>query len=116
MTPPHLAPYTEAGDLVLLSGQLAFKAGQFVDGDVEAQTRQVLENIIDVLSSLGLGLADVVKTTVWLTQAADFPVFNQTYAAIFGDVRPARSTVIAGLALPQALVEIEVIARRASAA
>ena len=115
MTPPHLAPFSEAGDLVFLSGQLSIKAGQFVDGDVAAQTRQVLENISSVLSSLGLGLGDVVKTTVWLTQASNFAAFNEAYALVFGEIRPARSTVIAGLALPQALVEIEAIARRSPA-
>lgn len=112
MTSPHLAPFSEAGDLVFLSGQLSIEAGQFVDGDVAVQTRQVLDNISSVLSSLGLGLGDVVKTTVWLRQASDFAAFNETYASAFGEFRPARSTVIAGLAVPQALVEIEAIARR----
>jgi 2-iminobutanoate/2-iminopropanoate deaminase len=112
MTSPHLAPFSEAGDLVFLSGQLSIKAGQFVGGDIAVQTRQVLDNISDVLSSLGLGLGDVVKTTVWLTQASDFAAFNEAYASVLGDIRPARSTVIAGLALPQALIEIEAIARR----
>lgn len=115
MTPPHLAPYSEAGDLIFLSGQLSIKAGQFVDGDIGVQTRQVLDNISAVLASLGLGLGDVVKTTVWLTQGSDFTAFNDVYASVFGDVRPARSTVIAGLVLPQALVEIEAIARRPAA-
>lgn len=114
MTPPHLAPYTEAGGLVFLSGQLSIAAGQFVDGDVVAQTNQVLENISAVLGGVGLTRVDVIKTTVWLTQASDFAAFNATYAAFFGEHRPARSTVIAGLALPQALVEIEVVARRST--
>ncbi len=113
MTPPHLAPYTEAAGLVFLSGTLAIGP----DGTISAtgiapQTEQVLANIKTVLESAGLSLADVVKTSVWLTQAADFPGFNETYAKVFGGLRPARSTVISGLAHPLALVEIEAVARR----
>jgi 2-iminobutanoate/2-iminopropanoate deaminase len=114
MTPPHLAPFTEAAGLVFLSGQLSIVGGQFVEGDVVAQTQQTLENIAAVLKAAGLDRSDVIKTTVWLTQATDFPAFNETYAAFFGEIRPARSTVIAGLAHPKALVEIEVVARRAA--
>lgn len=114
-TPPHLAPFVEANGLVFLSGQLAFGAGgKFSESDVTGQTEQVLANVQSVLGTLGLTLSDVIKTTVWLTQASDFPAFNETYARIFGEVRPARSTVISGLAHPLALVEIEVIARRAA--
>ncbi|MGH6910322.1 MAG: RidA family protein [Phenylobacterium sp.] len=113
MTPPHLSLFTEAGGLVFLSGQLAFTPdGTFSDSDISGQTEQALANVASVLKPLGLTLADVVKSTVWLTQASNFPAFNETYARIFGEHRPARSTVISGLALPQALVEIEVIARR----
>lgn len=115
MTPPHLAPFTEAGGLVFLSGQLAFGAGgQFVEGDITRQTEQVLANITAVLGATGLTLADVVKSTVWLTQTTDFPAFNETYARIFGALKPARSTVICALAHPLAAVEIEVIARRSA--
>ena len=113
MTSPHLAPFTEAGDLVFLSGQLAFDAdGKISQSDIAGQTQQVLANLVRVLESTNLTLSDVVKTSVWLTQASDFPVFNETYAKVFGDIRPARSTVISGLAHPQAVVEIDAIARR----
>jgi len=113
MTPPHLAPFTEAGDLVFLSGQLAFGAdGTITRSDISAQTEQVLANLISVLGSAGLTLSDVVKTNVWLTQAADFAAFNTAYARVFGDLRPARSTVVSALAHPAALVEIDAIARR----
>lgn len=113
MTPPHLAPFTEAGGLVFVSGQMAFGAdGKLSGSEVGAQTAQVLANLAAVLKRAGLSLTDVVKTSVWLTQASDFPAFNETYAKVFGTHRPARSTVISGLALPQALVEIEAIAAR----
>ena len=113
MAPPHLAPFVEANGLVFLSGQLAFGPdGAFSQSGVTGQTKQVLANVQSVLGTLGLTLSDVVKTTVWLTQASDFPAFNDTYATIFGEVRPARSTVISGLAHPMALVEIEGVARR----
>jgi 2-iminobutanoate/2-iminopropanoate deaminase len=113
MTPPHLAPFTEACGLVFLSGQLAFDIeGKISQATISGQTEQALANIGSVLKTAGLSLSDVVKTTVWLTQATDFPAFNETYAAVFGETRPARSTVISGLAHPLALVEIEIVARR----
>ncbi len=113
MTPPHLAPFTEAGDLVFLSGQMAFGPdGKIAETGIAGQTEQVLGNIRAVLGTAGLGLPDVVSATVWLTQAADFPVFNEVYAKVFGEHRPARSTVISGLVLPQAVIEIAVVARR----
>ena len=111
---PHFSPFVVAGDLVFVSGQLAFDAASaIVAGGVEAQTRQVLANVEAVLAGAGLGLRDLVKTTVFITRAEDFPLFNQTYAAVLGEHRPARSTVVTGLAVPGALVEIEAIARRA---
>lgn len=111
---PALSPAMMAGDLIFLSGQLAFGAdGAIVaPDDIARQTEQVLANLARVLATQGLGLSDVVKTTVWLTDTADFPAFNAAYAATFGDHRPARSTVRADLMLPGARVEIEVVARR----
>jgi len=109
---PHFSPCVAAGDLVFVSGQLAFDAAGAVSGDVKAQTRQVLANIDAVLGTRGLSLDDVVKITVWITRQDDFPDFNDAYAAVMGERRPARSTVVTGLAVPGALVEIEAIARR----
>lgn len=111
---PALSPAMAAGDLIFLSGQLAFGAdGAIVaPDDIARQTEQVLANLARVLATQGLDLSDVVKTTVWLTDTADFPAFNAAYAATFGDHRPARSTVRADLMLPGARVEIEVVARR----
>lgn len=111
---PALSPAMVAGDLIFLSGQLAFGAdGAIVaPDDVARQTEQVLANLSRVLSGFGLDLSDVVKTTVWLTETADFPAFNAAYAASFGSHRPTRSTVRADLMLPGARVEIEAVAKR----
>lgn len=110
---PHFSPICAAGEFVFVSGQLAFDAaGAIVPGGVEAQTRQVLANVATVLTSAGLGLGDLVKTTVFITRAQDFPAFNQTYAAVLGEHRPARSTVVTGLAVQGAVLEIEAVARR----
>ena len=86
---------TAVGGLVFLSGQLAFGSdGKIAAPDIAGQTEQVLANIRSVLGTVGLDLSDVVNATVWLTQGADFPAFNEVYARIFGEHRPARSTVI----------------------
>jgi len=110
MAAPHLSPYVVHGDLIYLSGQLAFDAHGAITGDIAAQTRRCLDNIAATLAKLGLTPGAVIKTTVWITSAEHFVAFNQAYADFFGDHRPARSTTIAGLALPAALVEIEAIA------
>jgi len=115
VTKPHLSPWTEAGSLIFVSGQLAFdSSGAISATDIAGQTRQVLKNLDSVLHSAGVTLSQVIKTTVWLTKVADFPAFNEAYAAEFGEVKPSRSTVIGTLVLPQALIEIEAIAKRAS--
>ncbi|MGR8921449.1 MAG: RidA family protein [Gammaproteobacteria bacterium] len=105
-----LSRAVKAGEFVFLSGQLGLdEQGKLVEG-VEAQTSAALRNIGDVLALAGLTLTDVVKSTVWLTDIADFPAFNRVYAGAFPDSPPARSTVCSALALPGALVEIEVVA------
>ena len=83
---------------------------QVVEGGVEEQTRQVLENLTHVLQAAGCGLGDVAKTTIFLTDMADFKAVNTIYGEVFGDFRPARATVaVAGLPLG-VLVEIECVA------
>jgi 2-iminobutanoate/2-iminopropanoate deaminase len=114
MAAPHLSQSVRVGDVVYTSGQVAFRDGK-IEGDIAAQTRQVIANLEQVLSAHGLGLAAIVKTTVWLKHQADFAVFNDAYAAAFGEHRPARSTTVADLALPEALVEIEAVARMGAA-
>tara|TARA_B110001454_G_scaffold188070_1_gene185827 strand:+ start:10935 stop:11315 length:381 start_codon:yes stop_codon:yes gene_type:complete len=108
---PHLSHLVDGAGLTFVSGQLAFVDGQIMEGGIAEQTAQVLVNIESILAERGLTRQNIVKTTVWITRRSDFAGFNTAYAAFFGDlVRPARSTVIAELALPDALVEIEAIA------
>jgi len=112
--PTPAGPYSPAvtyRGLVFCSGQLGtdLQTGQLLNG-VEAQTRQALANLRLLLEAAGSSLGNVVKTTVFLQDMADFPVMNRVYAEAFGDNRPARSTVaVAGIALG-ALVEVEAIA------
>lgn len=117
--PAAIGPYSQAvrvGDTLYASGQVALDpvTGQLVEGGVPEQTVRVFENIKAVLQEAGLGLADVVKTTVFLKNMSDFAAMNaiyERYLAPEGVVAPARST-IAVAALPKdALVEIEVIAK-----
>ena len=106
-----LVPATRVGDLIFCSGALGVDENfKLVEGGVGAQTRQAIANLQAVLATAGATLADVAKITVWLTDLADFAVFNAAYAEAFGDTLPARSTVTSALAIPGALVEIEAIA------
>jgi 2-iminobutanoate/2-iminopropanoate deaminase len=114
--PAAIGPYSQAtiaGGFLFTAGQIPLdpKSGELVTGDVQAQTRQVLANLAAVLGAAGATWADVVKTTVFLTDMGDFPAFNEIYAATFGDARPARSTVQV-TALPRGVnVEVELIAK-----
>lgn len=115
MSSPHLAKWTEANGLVFISGQLPFDGARRIVGEtIDPQTKQALENLDAVLREAGLGRKEVLKTTVWLRDAADFAGFNDAYAAFFGDHRPARSTVVATLVASGARVEIEAVAARRS--
>jgi 2-iminobutanoate/2-iminopropanoate deaminase len=120
ITPPKgkaIGPYSlgiASGDLVFVSGQIPLDAatGKLVEGDVSAQARQSLENVKAVLEAAGLSFAHVVKTTIFLTDMADFAAVNEVYKAYVSEPYPARST-IAVAALPMAAkVEIEMIAAR----
>jgi 2-iminobutanoate/2-iminopropanoate deaminase len=118
--PGAIGPYSQAiasGQLIFCSGQVGLDpaTGQLIEGDVRAQTRRALENLSAVLSAAGSSLAQVVKTTVFLTSMADFTAMNEAYGAFFPGDPPARSTV--GVAeLPRgARVEVECIALRAGA-
>ena len=114
--PKAVGPYSlgiRSGGFLFLSGQLGLDpgSGEFVEGGVEAQTRQALLNITAVLQEAGSDLSDVVKTSVFLSDIADFPKMNAVYAEFFKKNPPARSTMQVG-ALPKlGLVEIEVIAK-----
>lgn len=108
--PLPLSKAIRAGDFVLLSGQLGLdENGRLAEG-IEAQTRHCLRHIRTLLGLAGVDLGAVVKATVWLTEVADFAVFNRVYAEAFADNPPCRSTVVSGLVLPGAKVEIEVMA------
>ena len=113
--PAAIGPYSQAvvtGNLLFTAGQIALDpaTGQIVQGDVTAQTERVMRNLTAVLESAGTSWSEVVKTTVYLQDMADFPRVNEVYGRMIGDARPARSTVqVAGL--PRGvLVEIDAVA------
>jgi 2-iminobutanoate/2-iminopropanoate deaminase len=113
--PAAIGPYSQAvvsGGFLFSAGQIALDpgSGQIVEGGVTAQTERVMKNLLAVLEAAGLGWNDIVKTTVYLHDMADFPTVNEIYGRVLGDARPARSTVQV-TALPRgALVEIDLIA------
>ena len=117
--PAAIGPYSQAiaaGDLVMCSGQLGLDpaTGELVEG-VEAQADRALRNLAAVLDAAGLTMADVVKTTIFLADMADFATVNAVYGRFVTDPPPARSTVEVA-ALPKGgRVEIEAIARRPTA-
>jgi len=109
------SPAVRAGDFVYVSGQVPANAeGEIVVGGIEAQTRQVMDNLKTVLALAGATLDDVCKSTVWLQDARDFGAFNRIYMSYFGDHRPARSTTEARL-MVDAKVEIDVVAYKPKA-
>jgi 2-iminobutanoate/2-iminopropanoate deaminase len=96
-----------AGDWLICSGQTPIRDGKLIEGDIASQTTQCVANLGAVLAANGASIANVVKTTVFLMDMADFAEMNGAYAAMMGDHRPARSTIaVAGLPLG-ARVEIE---------
>ncbi len=114
--PAAIGPYSQAtiaGGFLFTAGQIPLDptSGEIVSGGIEEQTRQVLANLAAVLQKAGCDWSDVVKTTVFLQDMADFPRFNELYAAALGTARPARSTVQVA-ALPRGVgVEVELIAK-----
>lgn len=115
--PAAIGPYSQAivsGELIFASGQVALDPakGELVGDDVRAQTRQALQNLSAVLTAAGSSLANIAKTTVFLTSMSDYAAMNEVYGEFFTSDPPARSAV-AVAALPRnALVEIEAIALR----
>lgn len=113
--PAPIGPYSQgviAGGLLFVSGQIAIDpaSNQLVTGDIEAQTEQVMQNLLAVLKAAKMGADNVVKTTVYLADLADFPKMNEVYARFLGSTPPARSTIQAA-GLPRGVkVEIDVIA------
>ena len=113
--PKPVSAYSQAiqsGTLLFLAGQIPLDpaTGAVVTGTIEEETTRVLQNLSAVLAAAHATLANVVKTTVYLTNMADFPAFNAVYARYFPEAPPARTTV-AVLALPLGVrVEVEAIA------
>jgi 2-iminobutanoate/2-iminopropanoate deaminase len=114
--PRAIGPYSqsvEVNGMLYTSGQIALDpaTGEMVGGGLEAEAHRVFANLAAVLASAGCSFADVVKTTVFLSDMGDFAALNRVYAEAFGDHKPARSTVQAA-ALPRgAKVEIDLVAR-----
>jgi 2-iminobutanoate/2-iminopropanoate deaminase len=105
-----LSPAVRAGDFVYVSGQVPVRAdGSVVDGGIEPQTRQVLDNVEAALTLAGATMEDVVKTTVWIEDARDFGGMNKVYASYFPKKPPARTTVESRLMI-DIKVEIEAVA------
>ena len=103
------SPAVRAGDWLVLAGQVGLDpaTAKMVEGGVEAQARQVLANVTAILGDCGASLTDVAKTTVFVTDIADFATVNAVYAAAFGEHKPARSTVQVAALPAGAQVEIE---------
>lgn len=113
--PAAIGPYSQAirvGNLVYTSGQIPIDSstGSFVEGGIKEQTRQSLTNVKAILEETGTCMANVVKTTVFMADMADFADMNSVYAEFFAEPFPARSAVAVKTLPKGALVEIEVIA------
>ena len=117
--PAALGPYSQAidtGSIVFCAGQIGIDpaTGQQVEGGAAAETERALTNLGNVLEAAGLGFADVVKTTCFLIDMADFQAFNEVYKRFFPEPYPARSTVAVKAMAGSFVVEIEAIAVRQS--
>ncbi len=112
--PAAIGPYSQAvkvGNMIYTSGQIALKPdGEFLNGDIKEQTKQVLTNLSFVLKEAGSSLQKVVKTTIFLANMDDFAIINEVYESFFKDHKPARSTVAVKTLPKNALIEIEAVA------
>lgn len=114
--PQPIGPYSqgvETDGLIFLSGQIALTpdTGEMAAG-LEQQTRQVIQNAKAVLESAGSSLSKVLKTTIYLRNMGDFAIFNRVYAEYFKENAPARTTVEVSALPKNALIEIDIIARK----
>ncbi|MBC2577169.1 RidA family protein [Peptostreptococcus russellii] len=112
--PAAVGPYSQAlkvGNVVYCSGQIPLvpETGNLVEGDIKAQATQSLKNVKAVLTEAGADVTNVVKTTVYLADMADFGAVNEVYADFFGDHKPARSCVAVKELPKGAKVEVEVL-------
>lgn len=113
--PKAIGPYSQAvevGDFLFLSGQIPIdpSTGEMVEGDFQAQTQRVMENLKAVLESRGLRIESVVKTTIFLTDMGKFSQVNEIYGSYFTENPPARSTIQVGGLPKGAAIEVEAIA------
>jgi 2-iminobutanoate/2-iminopropanoate deaminase len=112
--PQAIGPYSQAiqfGNLLFVSGQIPLDpgTGNLVAGDIEAQTRQVMDNLKAIVAAAGMTLADALKATCFLKNMGDFAKFNGVYAGYFGDTPPARETVEVARLPRDVLVEVALI-------
>ena len=112
--PAAIGPYSQAvqfGDLLFVSGQIPLdpQTGDLVDGDIEVQTRQVMENLKAIIESAGMNLQNVLKCSCFLSSMDNFVKFNSIYDAYFKESLPARETVEVGRLPKDVLVEVSAI-------
>lgn len=112
--PEAIGPYSQAlraGDMTFISGQIAIDpaTGQMVGDDVSAQTRQVMRNLLAIVSAAGHAVGDICRCTIFLESMDDFATVNAIYAEALGDHRPSRATVEVARLPKDALVEIDAI-------
>ena len=112
--PQAIGPYSQAirlGDFLFVSGQIAIdpQTANIIEGDIEAQTEQVLKNIAAIIEAAGMSLQDVVKCTCFLKDMNDFVKFNGVYENYFGGILPARETVEVSRLPKDVLVEVSAI-------
>lgn len=113
--PAAIGPYSQAivaGDVVYTAGQVPLdpSSGEIVGSTIEEQTARVLESLAAILEAAGASLKTVIKTTVFISDMAEFAAMNEVYARCFGDHKPARSTVQAARLPKDVKVEIEAVA------
>lgn len=112
--PAAIGPYSQAvlhGNLLFVSGQIPLdpESGEVLEGNIEVQTRRVLENVKAVVEASGMALQHVLKCTCFLKNMEDFPAFNSVYSEYFSGILPARETVEVSRLPKDALVEISAI-------
>ena len=112
--PQAIGPYSQAirhGNFLFVSGQIAIdpQTADIIEGDIEAQTEQVLKNVAAIIEAAGMSLQDVVKCTCFLKDMNDFVRFNGVYENYFGEILPARETVEVARLPKDAIVEVSAI-------
>ena len=115
--PKHIGPYNQAvisGNLMFMSGQIAFdpSTGELVIGEIQVETKQVMENLKSILDEAGLSFKDVIKTSIFLSDMNNFQQVNEVYGSYFSDEgAPARETVEVSRLPKDVNVEISMIAQ-----